>query len=501
VQKFIIEPIFVNDYSRTMTRYLSLQKIILAVALLFTIHDNAGEFSTKGLLYPQIVTAFYKKRAYKPVWTDKKLLNELQQSVAGSYQHGLQPANYHYSQLQKGSDSLRTDAFIAYAHDLRFGRAPQRLKGAEWKLLHNDSDLIPVLQAALSSHEIQKHLANLAPASDSYRLLQEQLEFYRELASKRDWIAPDKPLDLESTDSKQLEVLRRLLEKTGDLTPGMKLFDGVARFQWRHGLNNDGVVGQETLAALNITAAKRVSQIEINLDRMRWIPREFPERYVFVNVPGFELRIYDLAKLVNTMRIVVGKKDWFTPTFLSSEINKIILNPYWFVPPNIAKQDIYPRLKKQPDYFKKFGIQAISDAKGDVQLRQNPGEQNLLGRIKFAFPNHSGAYLHDSPEKDLFDNVLLSFSHGCIRVEDAIGLAEWMLEKQGWTEDRLKDAIDTQKTQTLLLSHPIPLYIVYFTAWIDGDGLLQFRDDIYGKDAELEKPVLYETMHSGLPKK
>jgi murein L,D-transpeptidase YcbB/YkuD len=147
-------------------------------------------------------------------------------------------------------------------------------------------------------------------------------------------------------------------------------------------------------------------------------------------------------------------------------------------------------LKKEPDYLKRLGIQVVPDSKGDLQLRQSPGDRNLLGRIKFSFPNQSGAYLHDSPEKDLFDSVLLSFSHGCIRVDDAIGLADWMLKQQGWTEERLQQSIDTDKTQTLTVSHRIRLYIIYLTAWVEPDGSLQFRDDIYGKDDELA-PVLY----------
>jgi murein L,D-transpeptidase YcbB/YkuD len=153
------------------------------------------------------------------------------------------------------------------------------------------------------------------------------VKLYRELASKREWPVFVKPMDLETGDPEQLELLRRLLEKTGDLTQEMKLSDAIARFQWRHGLNADGVVGEQTLAALKITVAKRLTQIELNLERMRWLPHEFPERYVIVNVPGFELKIYDHRQLNRTMRVVVGKKDWLTPTFLSSEINKITLNP------------------------------------------------------------------------------------------------------------------------------------------------------------------------------
>ena len=252
-----------------------------ALGLLFVVHTAiAKEFSTKGLHYPQLVRAFYEKRQFKPVWTDPKLLNQLQQAIADASQHGLQPANYHFAQLQKGSDALRTDAFIAYARDLRFGRATARLKGPEWKLSNKDTDLIPVLQAALKTHEIQKHLENLAPTLDSYKPLQKQIMLYQELASKREWPLFNEPIDLETGDPEQLKLLRKLLENTGDLTQEMELFNAIARFQWRHGLNADGVVGEQTLAALKFTPAKRLTQIKLNLERMRWLPRVFPERYV-----------------------------------------------------------------------------------------------------------------------------------------------------------------------------------------------------------------------------
>lgn len=465
--------------------------ILFTFCLLFLVQSGfAKEFSTKGLHYPELVRALYQKRHFKPIWTDPNLLKQLQEAIADAPQHGLEPGNYHYLQLSKGSDALRTDAFITYAHDLRFGRATARLKGPEWKLSHNDADVLPALQAAVRTRNIRKHLENLAPAFESYKLLQNQLPLYQKLALEREWPVIEKSMDVHTGDPEQLEILARLLQRTGDLTEGVKLNAAIARFQWRHGLNADGVVGEQTLAALKYTAAKRFTQIKLNLERMRWLPRQFPKRYVIVNVPGFELKIYDRDKLIRTMRVVVGKKDWLTPTFLSSEINKVTVNPYWHVPPNIAKQDIYPRLKKEPDYLERLGIDVVKTANGDLQLRQNPGEKNLLGRIKFAFPNQSGAYLHDSPEKGLFDSVLLSFSHGCVRVEDAIGLADWMLKQEGWSERRLQEAIDSNKTQTLAISNPVQIYIVYLTAWVEPDGTLQFREDIYGKDDELA-PALY----------
>jgi murein L,D-transpeptidase YcbB/YkuD len=457
----------------------------LVLILGFSTRVQGGDFSMKGLLFPQVVREFYEARKFEPVWNDPQMLEQLHEAIAGAFLHGLEPGDYHYAELANGSDALRTDAFIAYAHDLRYGRASHRLKGRDWKVAHKDSDLIPVLESAISTHEIRKQLESLAPSFESYGKLQKELSLYRELAANDEWPVFENPVDLETSPPDEVNQLRKRLELTKDLTEGVNLFDAVVHFQSRQGLNADGVVGKRTIAALNVGPAQRVLQIKLNLERLRWLPRELPSRFVIVNVPAFELRVYDGNKLNDTMRVVVGKNNWFTPTFINSAINRVILNPYWYVPAAIANQDIYPRLKKEPDYLQKNGIQLVPDAKGDLRLRQSPGNLNSLGRIKFLFPNCCDVYLHDTPEKHLFDQVLRSFSHGCIRVEDAFGLADWILEDQGWTEDRLRDAINSDKTQTIVLSEPVRIYIVYFTAWVDLDGSMQFRSDVYLKDKKL----------------
>jgi L,D-transpeptidase YcbB len=460
---------------------LTSHKSLFILLVLIALSATAEDFASQNLIYPKLVTAFYETNGQKNVWDDR-LRQQLQQGIAGADQHGLQPANYHFVELENGSDASCTDAFFAYAHDLRFGRTSDRLKGTDWQVKHNDADLIPILQNALKANDIRKHLEDLAPSFESYKLLQKQLELYRALEG---WQAPLNPLDLEKGDQHQLELLTSLLKTSGDLRQGVKLIDAVMRFQSRHGLRPDGIVGKQTITALKIQPSQRVTQIELNLERMRWLPHDLPNQFLLVNVPAFELRIYERHQLIDKMRVIVGRRTWCTPTFLNSAINQIILNPFWYVPSAIANKEIYPLLEKEPDYLEKNNIQIIQDKNGDVRLRQPPGEKNSLGRIKFLFPNCCDCYLHDTPEKQLFDKVLRSFSHGCIRVEDAFRLADSILENEGWTKERLSEAIASGKTQTVSLTRQIPIYIVYFTAWVDSDGSLQFRNDVYSKDQRL----------------
>ncbi len=446
----------------------------------------ADEFSTKGLLFPQVVTAFYEPRNFQTVWTVPESVEQLGKAIAEAPLHGLHPEDYHFSVLTQRTDVVLTDAFIAFAHDLRYGRASHRLKGDDWKITHNDLELIPVLERALSTGLVHQELTGLTPTIAAYGSLQRALVQYRQLAASGGWPAFQKPIDLTETEnSEELDLLRTRLEITGDLEPDGDIVEAVVRFQRRHGLQADGIVGKQTIAALSVSAEQRVSQIELSLERMRWMSREFPERYVVVNVPGFELRMSEQGKWIEAMRVIVGKTTWCTPTFLSSEINQVVLNPYWYVPSIIASKEIYPLLKKDPQYLKRNNIRMIPRAQGGVQLRQNPGPRNSLGRIKFLFPNCCDCYLHDTREKQLFEKVLRLFSHGCIRIERAMDLGSWILEREGWSTEKLEAAIESNATQTIRLTSPMTIYIVYFTAWVDEDGSVQFRNDVYGKDNEL----------------
>lgn len=373
---------------------------------------------------------------------------------------------------------------------MRYGRALHRLRGVDWNIKHSDLELIPVLQEALSSGDVRNRLDDLAPSFEAYRLLQNALAEYRRVVASGGWSAFPEPIDLEGIETSEvLDSLRNRLTMTQDLEQGMKLIEGVIRFQWRHGLRVDGIVGKQTIAALSVAPEERVSQIELNLERLRWMPRQFPERSVVVNVPSFDLRVYQQGKMVQTIRVIVGQATWCTPTFLSSEINQIILNPYWYVPTSIATREIFPLLEKDPGYLKRNNIRMIPRTEGGVQLRQSPGPLNSLGQIKFLFPNCCDCYLHDTPAKDLFEKVLRLFSHGCIRIEQAMDLANWILEEEGWSAESLAAAIESHKTQTIRLARPAPIFVVYFTAWVDQEGFVQFRNDVYKKDKQLKQSL------------
>lgn len=469
--------------------------VFALVWILITVAGAAPEIPTKGLHNPAIVNAFYESRKSQNVWTNPEWIQELQDAIAQAPLHGLRSADYHFNELEQKKDPILTDAFLTYAHDLRFGRASHRLKGVDWKVNHNDQELVPLLEEAISTGQIHKRLMDLAPSFPAYRLLQDTLLQYRKLAGSGGWPEFQEPLDLNDSqkdDPQNLAALDRLrirLEKSGDLERGKELTGALLKFQQRHGLRVDAIVGKQTMDALSVTAERRVSQIELNLERLRWMPRELPPQFVIVNVPGFELGTYRENKRIATMRVIVGRASWCTPTFLSSEINQVIVNPYWYVPSNIAKKEIYPLLQKEPDYLERNNIRIIPRSPDGVQLRQSPGPRNALGKVKFLFPNCCDCYLHDTPDKELFERVLRAFSHGCIRVEGAVDLAAWILQNEDWTPDDFAAAIESSKTQTIRLTHAMPLYIVYFTAWIGEDGSAQFRSDVYGKDRELERSL------------
>lgn len=276
-------------------------------------------------------------------------------------------------------------------------------------------------------------------------------------------------------------------------------------FQSRHGLAADGVVGAKTLAAMNVPLEMRVQQLEANLERWRWLPRELGERHVRVNIPGFQLEVRDAGRVVLDMKVVVGRRVRSTPV-MSDTIRYLVLNPTWDVPPNLAVQDKLPEIRKNPGYFTEQGIQvlhgwgsderAIDPTTVDWQavtpkgfpyhLRQTPGSKNALGRVKFMFPNRWNIYIHDTPSRELFANPERAASSGCIRAERPVDLAAVLLEgAPDWTREALEAAIATGRTRTVTLPTPVPVHVEYWTGWVDDEGHVQWRTDIYDRDKAL----------------
>jgi murein L,D-transpeptidase YcbB/YkuD len=313
-------------------------------------------------------------------------------------------------------------------------------------------------------------------------------------------------------------TLRSRLEISLDLTATVKeerdLFDAglnqaVLRFQERHGLIADGLVGPATLAALNVPASDRLRQIEMNMERWRWLPRDFGHRYLLVNTAAYQLYVIEDERIVLQMRVIVGTRYRKTPVF-SGKMIYMEVNPYWHVPPRIAKEDILPRLWKDPQYLVDQNIRVFQGWQANApevdpffvdweqvkprnfsfKFRQDPGPSNALGRIKFMLPNKFDVYLHDTPARQQFQRPQRNFSSGCIRIEKPIALAEYLLRADPrWSKERVLKVIDTRKTRIVRLPEPIVTHVIYLTAWVDPSETVHFRDDIYGRDAIMDKAL------------
>ena len=278
----------------------------------------------------------------------------------------------------------------------------------------------------------------------------------------------------------------------------------VKKFQRRHGLTDDGVIGPTTLTQMNIPTAKRIRQLEVNLERRRWLDREPGGFYVFANLADQELKVVSGKKTIHTARIVVGKTYHKTPVF-TEEMTYLVINPYWNVPSSIANKEYLPMLRKNPGSLQRQGIRVLNKSGKIVnpysvdwsrigrmpyRLRQDTGDKNALGRIKFMFPNKYNVYIHDTPSKSLFKKDLRVFSHGCMRVENPRLLAEVILGRQGWNLDRINGQIASGKRRIVKLKQKIPVYVTYITAWVNKDGTTHIRRDVYGRAESLAEHLL-----------
>ena len=494
---------------------------------------------------------FYRAGGYRPSWLDDfgrptGRAGELIASLEAAERDGLHPGDYQpdflAAELRRLStstdpearhraDLLLSRAFALLVHDLTAGRAEPEELGAQWLVWSKRPDLAQALhEAAHGSAGVEATLAALRPAHPGYRRLGRALERYREIAREGGWPAvPDGPV-LEPgkrAEPSRLEALgARLAAEDGlpDRLPSPRpspattplrdavpsegrgrpatgprpaadeapavydepLVGSVRRFQERMGLEVDGIVGPETLAALNVPAEERLRQLEVNLERWRRMPEELPERRVEVDLPGFRLRMVEDGRPVSEMRIVVGKPRTRTPVFRDL-LTHVVLNPDWNVPPNIAARELRP---KGSAWLSARGYETLPNG----GLRQRPGAGNSLGRVKFVLDGQRYIYLHDTPEKHLFGRARRAFSHGCIRLERPVELAEWLLRgdpevSADWTPERIGAAIARGRTAWIRLSEEVPVFVLYFTAWAGDGGEVHFRDDLYGFDQRLAQAL------------
>ena len=494
-----------------------------------------------------VLPRFYEKRLYQPAWIDDDgildTVKELVGVLRSADREGLRSKDYHltliadiltsivkevqqrqYLNPRKYVDLelLLTDAFLIYSAHLLAGRINPQTIDAEWFANIRETDLADVLENACQNKDISSAFEKLMPPQAGYARLKRALGEYRHIASNGGWaqIPGPAPINTDESGKRILDVKERL-RMTKELSEdefhlpyfSKALENAIRAYQMRHGLEITGFIDEETLISMNVPVQERISQIEVNLERWRWLPQNLGLQHVIVNIANFRLDIVENDQIVNTMRVIVGKTYRRTPVF-SDKMTYLVLNPYWHVPDNIARQDILPMIRKDQSYLTKKGMKIFDSWGADARevevatlkwseinagnfrfrLRQDPGPENALGRIKFMFPNQFNVYLHDTPSRELFLKTNRDFSSGCIRIEKPIELAEYVLKAAGWNKHKIEVALKRQVEQTVRLPEAIDIHLLYWTCWVDEKGIVNFRRDIYQRDK-----LLTEALQEGPP--
>ena len=432
------------------------------------------------------------------------------------------PDNYKQLALYDTAISI---SLLRFLHDLHYGRVNPKeinfnLKLREKKLI----DLPAVIKTSLAHGTIRQLPELVEPKLKQYQKLKLALATYCLLAKNP---APFRLFVNKSinpgSNLPQAEELGKFLSNVGDLPEAQsasnakksnrytgKLVAGVKKFQLRHGMNADGVLGKGTVAAINVPLSQRVTQIELAMERLRWLPELNAGPYIIVNIPAFQLWAFDDIDQFNSdmadIRVVVGKALKNQTPVLMAEMRFIDFMPYWNVPYNIVKEEILPKLMQNPGYLATENMELVTTfgnetkavaftgssiaqlKQGALRIRQRPGIKNALGKVKFIFPNKSDVYLHDTPAKTLFSKSRRDFSHGCVRVANPEGLAEFALKNQ-WSKETIQQALNTPKTRRVILKKSIPVVVFYVTSFIDQYDNLAFYSDVYGYDAVLQQAL------------
>lgn len=347
----------------------------------------------------------------------------------------------------------------------------------------------------------KKHKDNkyFEEANERYGALKNYLAQYYNIVAKGGWrpITSGTKSLKKGASSPAIAQIKAQLRMTGDLRSAdtTTVFNdtlemAIKNFQVRHGYTPDGVVGPAIIKELNVPAQVRLQQILMNMERMRWMPNEpKSDNLILVNIPEFVLHMYEGNKKVWDMNVVVGKEGHNT-TMFTGDLNQVVFSPYWNVPPSIVKNEILPAMSRNPNYLASQNMEITGDEGGLPKIRQKPGGENALGQVKFLFPNSFNIYFHDTPSKSLFERDKRAYSHGCIRLSDPFELAQYLLRNQPeWTPEKIMDAMNSGEEKFVKLKKPVPVFITYYTAWVDERGQLNFRDDIYDHDQKLAKKM------------
>lgn len=484
---------------------------------------------------PDLMANIYTKEGdlISPKWSLRTNALQMLEVLEEIHTDGLNPEDYHFSAIAMLADKisvsevpdaeevaqfelLLTDAFLQLSTHLSRGKVNSETIDPQWKALHRDLniDWSHFMDSTLLRKDITKTMRNLTPNHREYNNLKKALIKYQEILEDGGW----EPITTTLTKFEKgmihpdVSLIRNRLSVTqGEIildTDDENLFDEslhkqVVIFQNRNGLEADGVLGKESLQILSISIEDRIASIEANLERWRWLSDELGERHIKINIANFELQFVDKGQTVFVSEAIVGRPYRQTPVF-SSLMTYLVFNPDWTVPPTILKNDVIPAIIKNPNYLKEKKMKVITHTGNVVNsssidwqraaqsgfpymIRQDPGPDNALGRVKFMFPNHHNVYIHDTPSKNLFVHAERTFSSGCIRVNHPLELARVLLlsDDQVWTSDQINNVITGNQPKTVRFKEGIPVHLLYLTAWADVEGVVYFRRDIYNRDQPL----------------
>jgi len=479
--------------------------------------------------FPDGLKQYYVEKVFAPVWFDQNGLKENAHlaiaAMAEANDHALNPNNYRPIELAELTETAQTPEewanfdlelshqFLRYATHLSSGRVQPNKINKALNLFPDTPDPKRLFENAENSVEFSAFLDSLPPQSDNYARLKRRLAQYREKAAAGGFtIVPDGDvLKPDMTDPRVSALRERLMQEditvaadhSGDVYDG-SLVEAVKIFQDHHGLATDGVIGKNTLERLNIPIQDKLIQMELNMERRRWMRDDLGDFYVFTNLADQNLKVVRNGKTIHTTRVVVGKPYHATPVF-SDQLEYVEINPFWNVPYSIATKEYLPKLKQNPSALSRQNIRVFqngsevaptqvawnsySGGNFPFRLRQDPGDGNALGRIKFMFPNEFNIYIHDTPSKSLFSRAERAYSHGCIRASNPFKLADVLLADNNPTPGHWETIRDSQKRTIVKPVVPIEVHLTYLTAWMNKDGSTHFRKDIYGRDEVLLKAL------------
>lgn len=495
------------------------------------------EIENEKIYAKSILGKFYQYIAYEPAWKNLEAMQEAIQALQGSYHDGLVPVDYHVDVLtsivkkieetndQKEVnyewvakfDLLMTDAVLLYAYHLMEGKIDPHSLDIQWNFGYAE---LPGgdggrLAEAIQNHTLMAELQGLRPQIPSYEKLMRELAEYRIIAENGGWgtvIAGGK-IDPGNSDDRIPEIRRRL-EITGDLSElndilsevyDPSLEKDIRYFQERHGLDVDGIVGKASFAALNVPVEEKIDQIRVNMERFRWVTHNLSENYIIVNIAQFRAYVVKNQKRAFDTNVQVGTDLNKTPVF-KSKLQYIEFNPTWTVPRSITVKEMVPKIKKDHNYLtdrnmvlldrsgkivpmSSVNFDAISANNFPYTVRQQPGPGNALGQVKFIFPNKYAVYLHDTPSKYLFEKANRSFSHGCIRTQNPLDMAEVVLEGTKWDKQKIRETMDSKVTTRAMIDKQIDVLLLYWTAGLYKQKSVFFYPDIYDRDEPILKKL------------